>query len=94
MGEIKELVPKEGEVIKKEAARLNDADSIARLPGKLQVRSHSTMRLSLKEILLKLYVHDVACVCAAEAVDASLSLCREGLSSQCLPENFLYLEES
>lgn len=63
--EIREAIPKEGEVIKKkEAVRLNNADSIAKPAGELQVRTtmvrtHSTMHLSLKEALLKLYVQSV-----------------------------------
>lgn len=55
-GGITEVVPKEGEVIKNETVRLTDADSIARLPGKPPVRSHSTVHSSFKKILLK-------CVC-------------------------------
>lgn len=51
------------------------------------------MPLSLKEILLKLYVHDMT-VCAAKAVHFSPSLFSAGLSSRCLPENFLYFVES
>lgn len=60
MGEIREAVPEEGEVIKKkEAVRLNNADSIAKPAGELRVRTHSTMHLSLKEALLTLYVQSV-----------------------------------
>lgn len=75
-------------IIKNETVRLNDADSIARLPGKPPVRSHSTMHSSLREILLELRVHDVPCV------DVPLSPCKEGLSSQCLLENRCVSKES
>lgn len=51
------------------------------------------MHLSLKQILLKLYVYDMT-VFAARAVNFSPSLFGAGSPLRCLPENFLYFVES
>lgn len=49
----RDLVPKEGEGIQKEATGLNNADSIARFPEDPSIcRSYSKRHLSLKKDLL------------------------------------------
>lgn len=92
VGEIKEAIPKEGEVIKKkEAVRLNNADSIAKPAGELWVRTHSTMHLSLKKALLKLYVHSMMWDWS-QGWNCFSGSFKKGLSSKCLSK-VLFVEK-